>query len=467
MDWTNLWTPAQALCLPDLWVQQDFDRALECFADLFETGASKLEVANRLTACKIPTHLRGFWIAAALSHINPAARIVFFSGAPTAIEGAEAGAFMQFKTRPVQISRKEDAQYPNSIDKKLSQELAILQAAALDYSEEAYRWFITSVIFPTLLGIEPVADNCGPLHRVDESTRLWMLDPKFFFGQWDRWCEAKTLLPELKMFLRLEPFHLSASQMRALVSVRHALKHILRHGMDLSVLIEAETTSYQVGQAGWALVQAISKARDGYSLEGIRGALTLCDRIAESSSSQLWDLCKEIKIRYNSVNSRYCCDSNVEHRPGSSDCASGEGSDPAVPFDVQFLRRACEALIDNAKRHPGVSGREPSISMQVEDSSKYLTITYRDDSSGFESEDTFKGAIDRSIAENGTHALDRGVPLALAFGFHFPLTSLEVKFNYGGWLQIYPTHSKSTEEAAGGFGVRWKFQYPVVSANDE
>src|ERR1039458_5863050 len=120
MDWTNLWTPAQALCLPDLWVQQDFDRALECFADLFETGASKLEVANRLTACKIPTHLRGFGISAALSHINPAARIVFFSGAPTAIEGAEAGAFMQFKTRPVQISRKEDAQFPNSIDKKLS-----------------------------------------------------------------------------------------------------------------------------------------------------------------------------------------------------------------------------------------------------------------------------------------------------------------------------------------------------------
>ena len=84
---------------------------------------------------------------------------------------------------------------------------------------------------------------------------------------------------------------------------------------------------------------------------------------------------------------------------------------------------------------------------------KAITITYRDSSKGFADLPDLAGAVRKSIEQEG---LDRGLPLALSFGFYFPLESLEVKLGRS-WQQLYPADVPQEQDDVVGFGVRWRF----------
>lgn len=453
MEWRNLASEQLPLSLPDLSRYEnssELERGLSEFADLMEGRSTS--TAKSLTARHINSDHRGFWIAAALSHVNPDARILFFSGLDRIIEGATAGAFMQFKTRPVDIVRKRSVTFESG----LFNQLGILQLEMLTNSRGAYEWFVGRLLLPALIDAEPGIGECGPLYKNDRKDAYWKLSADKFFPQWKQWKTKGETLKELKKYLRPEPFRLRISQRRALWSVRHCLMRVTGYGHDRSTIDQALKTAYQIGPSGSELVAVLSEAHRFMSNYFIDRAIDLCNQIENNSPRQLWSYCEAFKKTYNSPDSQYCCDEDAQRKPRGFLYGGNETeASPPLPFDLEYLKRACEALIDNAKRHLP-HGEALKASLQVKDTCNSIIITYADNSTGFASIKELGNAIGGSMQKRG---LDRGLPLALAFGLHFPLTCLQVKISDGAWVQIYPDEKEIERTHSSGFGVRWVFPY--------
>jgi hypothetical protein len=435
-------------------------KGIQAVGDAFDKLDISLGAELLLSPNVIPNDVRGYWIAAALSYINPGARILFFSGYEALIQDPKSAvfAFLQFKTRPVDVMHKHNATDTDKVANPLFDNLIGLQMFALNHSEEAYGWFVSSVVLPTLLNAEPEKGECGPLFPTDESTQDWQLGVEGFFPQWSYWKQTNQLLDELKKFLALRPFRLSSNQRRALESTKHDLRSALSSGLEGSSLLAAETSAYAIGQTGGLLVSTIVEARKSRSTELVERALTICDKISENSLTQLWDLCREIKEEYGARESVYECDPTLERKPQPTVHSDEEDYDSQLPFDIEYFRRILGALKHNATKVRNLPlGQKTLVSLRVQESLRELVITYQDNTIGFPTLGNLADAVSQSL-KKPKGGINRGLPMALAFGLHFPLSRLEVKWNDGTWFELFPGRQTTSDvESRGGFGIRWTF----------
>jgi len=127
-----------------------------------------------------------------------------------------------------------------------------------------------------------------------------------------------------------------------------------------------------------------------------------------------------------------------------------------LPVDMEHLRRSCDALISNASDDSSRTGNQPVISLAVHDRADALHISYTDNSLGFENLGVLADKLEESVRKKG---LDRGLPLALAFGLFYPLLNMDIKLKRGQWVRIFPEYLELEGTCEEGFGLRWTFIY--------
>lgn len=413
----------------------------------------------------IPPEARGFWLAAALSHLCPYSLICFFSGFEEILNSPVTAAFRQFSHSPVEVIHKHPSIGIGKPD--FFSLLVQLQHQIFKQSSEVFEWLIGRVFLPILIGFPPLEGVSGKLWGGDHETAEWTLRAESIFPQWDDWDkEEGGRIKGLSQFVTKPAFRLSQPKERALNSIKHDLKTILRgEPLKLHDLDRPIQTCFEVGSAAEGLLLLLNQARYGRSRSKAEQALKLCDSILENSLRQLDDLC-------SSYGGDFTCVDHLERKP---DISLHHSSDCSLPFDLAHFRRAVEALTDNAVIS---NGEHSPLRLNSNWDGKHLSIEYVDKSMGFEKFDNptvtsandknsaqsdqtvveeqkiFSNSIIKSIRDRG---VNRGLPLALTFPFFYPVYKMECLIS-GNWVELFPNARVKGEQCSEWrFGIRWTF----------
>jgi hypothetical protein len=459
MDWQNVGLDSGEVKLPNL---HDPDIPRSEKLKNFVLGINQPCSDECFPNAPIGSKFRGFWIAAALSHLCPNSLISFFSGWADILNGPIAGAFSQFLHSGIHVIHKNST---TGIDKSdFFNRIAKLQQTVLENSNEAFEWLVGRVLLPSLLGHPPLEGVTGKLWEGDNANTEWKLKAELFFPQWRDWSEKDGGCAKgLSQFVSKPAFRLSQPKERALKSIKHDLKTIMRETpLNPRSLERPIQTCFDVGSGAEGILMLIKQARESGDVSTLGQASALCDAIRENSLRQLDDLC----LIYGG---QFTCTEQLERKPHSK---PQNEDDYRLPFDLSHLRRVIEALTDNANS-PGAP--QANIRLSSHWDGDYLSVEYLDNSAGFDSfnqlvnnssdainankgeQKIFVDSVIKSIKERG---LNRGLPLALTFPFMYPIRKLECLI-IDQWYELFPQMSVEKALSQGWrFGVRWSFYMP-------
>jgi hypothetical protein len=416
----------------------------------------------------IASRFRGFWVAAALSHLCPHSLICFFSGFEQVLNSPIAAAFRQFSHSGIRVIHKNATTGIERND--FFGLVAHQQQAVFKQSPEAFEWLVGRVFLPILIDNPPLEGMSGKLWEGDAANAEWTLKAEVFFPQWEDWGKKDGgRIKELSQFVTRPAFRLSQPKERSLKSIRHDLKTTLREDLlKLHDLDRPIQTCFDVGSAAEGVLLLIKQAQNDKSRSKLEQALKLCDSILENGLRQLDDLCLE-------YSGAFTCMDHLERKP---DPSLQHERDYSLPFDLAHFRRAVEALTDNAITP---NGDRAAIRLNSGWDGKHLSIEYVDKSLGFEKFDNpiDSTAIDRSTARSNQavegeqrifadsiiksireRGLNRGLPLALTFPFFYPVHKLECLIS-GRWIELFPNARREGGACSEWrFGVRWIFDMP-------
>jgi len=443
IDWTNVGLNSP-VTLPDL---HDKDRSVH---DKLQMFVSKIDIPTKQEPFPlnfIRSSDRGFWIAAAISHLAPHSVIGFYSQFPAVLYDSIPAALLQFSGKRLLILAKHATTGMGSAD--LTSTLEDQQREMISSSEDCRRWFFGGVVLMLLFDQKPTVFLCGPLWAGDPEDAHWRMTFENFFPQLAKDPNKSQRIVHL---LRLAPkdtgTSLSGSR-RALESVRHALKKLDNTSLTPSVFVEAIQRCTGAGLPGHTVLMALIAARAQLTLKSLEHAFRVLSDVLENGCRQLDDLCHE----HHGV---FDCDPSLQEKPNVSGKMENSRH---LPFALCDLRRAVEALIDNRNRNNSEHNKIVRYCVgSYQQSADCLSVTYRDDSTGFNDKAELAAAVRFSADTKG---LDRGLPLALSFAFPLPLRSLDVMLSDGQWFNLFPTQSVdagSPKENNYRFGIRWTFR---------
>lgn len=466
MQWDKPGLDSDLVQLPDL-VRDRSSSLSDKLKNFVEKISQPCAGGNPFPNAPIPPRLRGFWVAAALSHLCPYSVICFFSGYEQVLNSPIAAAFSQFSRPAVKVIHKNAT---SGIEKNDFFDLMEqLQQDVFARSSEALEWLIGRVLLPILIGAPPLKGVSGKLWDGDHPNAEWTLEAEHFFPQWNEWREKDRLLKALSFYVAKPAFRLPQPKERALNSIKHDLKTILSDKtIKPSSLDRPIQTCFDVGYAVEGVLLRLQQAQENDNRSMLEQALKLCDSILENGLRQLDDLC----LKYGG---QFVCAERLERKPDSSRQVE---RDYFLPFDLTHFRRVIEALTDNAVTP---NGGRAAVRLNSFWNGKCLYIEYVDNSMGFdklhnptegavfedstteldhsgnEEKPVFADCVIKSIGERG---VSRGLPLALTFPFFYPVQKMECLIGRK-WAELFPMTKVDGEYCPDWrFGIRWAFDMP-------
>lgn len=410
----------------------------------------------------LPYNSLGVWIACAVSYLNPAGKLYFYSGHDELQRDKLTSVLLKFQSPPVRLLPKSER---HTIMEFIETDLQSWQRQVFEYSDEAYQWFVGKVLLQVMLGQNPAPALVGQLYPSD-AVGKWQLKAELFFPQWDQWSEGGNRIDHLAKYLRRRNFQRPEHERMSLSETRHIVAYCQeefqkgRKSKELELEMDrAIKKSYGAGLSGERIRPELEAARNHLTRATLETAARACYRASSNTLADLYEYCAEIRKRFGESNSRYeCGDLAVKPVWKSTGDTASIPTEPPAPFDVSHLRHACDALEINGKKNLP-KGVLFSCSLHVLDDGEFLAIEFEDNSIGFATEAEFVAKVLESLTKR-RGSIDDGLPLVLTFGAFYSLDKLSVKLNTGQWVQLFPRKVCSgAVSAAGGFGVRWLFQF--------
>lgn len=393
----------------------------------------------------------GYTLGAAVSHLNPDAKLIFFTSRLKEDWDPLERTLQLFNPAPYAITIKDKA----SALKRANTAITALVRDLVAQNPEVHRWLVGQVILPIALRGEPTDGTCSEIwpgrpSGDQEAGEAWILQARKVLPQlheargWD--LEGLIgLLPKLHWRLPLAGH-------RAIKGLQHDLAQLRGDPQKIAgnaVRLRAKCAS--AGVSGLRVLGPLQAAIDSPTRHAIS---IVMEAVARASRNDLTSL------------HQFCLDHD-----GGSGCdpdlrqpfrLERPETDASLPFDLFHLGLAVDALHDNLLR---LEKRSPRSKVSAHITKNLVAVTYVDNSPGFADMAELAEGLRTSLAK--PDALDRGLPLALAFPFSYPVKEMAVMTVDGSWLRLVPPANNARPDAGGKrpddetegwrFGVRWVF----------
>ena len=432
----------------------------------------------------------GFWLSAAISHVNPQADIVLYTAASNPREESVPAALSSFFDAPYRIwYKRTETINLNDFLPRLEQ----LQRRCLESNTEVREWFIGGVLIPCLLNEKPIYGDVDQVMEGDARNDKWRLYAESFFPQikeveLDRPAQPgesvecgelsphyskstisvgklndldrqelshKKKLDFLLRFVEKNKFELSLPQKRALKAVKHSLEKLQvkiknKENLTANHFNESRDRCLDAGLAGQRVLLEIIELQKSIkerikkpSLDEIENIISIANKSLNNDIDQLAEFCE---VMHNGI---FDCDIALAKDP----CITNQG-EKKLPFDITHLKQSVSALFDNLDNlynqekleiTPTKSGKSSKHKVLSYWTLNYLSVVYIDNSFGFShikkkdnianTQNSLSDVVIQSLKKDGFH---RGLPLALSFPFFYPISSLEVMTNDNKWHKLFP-----------------------------
>ena len=399
----------------------------------------------------------GLWFAAMVRHLSPKAVIILYSSHPEVAGTGELAAIGRFPDTPFAVETK-DPEEPLPVE-NFKELLKSAQKQYLNARPDLRRWFLSDVLIRTIAGAKPVPAelmNVG----AQKNERVTFTAESFFPNFITEAQFNPTGINDLLEFLSRD---MPVWQEAALHSLKHKLLELKEAKKDAITEGDpriASSLCNECGEAGILIRNMLEKhfqALGAKDSPWLSEGLQICQASLSSRETDLIELCRTFggKVVYK--------DSAHDFQPGLEDESK---TNPQLPFQYFLLRRAVDALMDNARKYAAPFPILPTKKLEAEIDANTLAIAWSDNSRGFVTMQEFTNSLRESVTDKSSM---RGLPLAVLFGLRFNAVRIEVLIRgegdcSGHWQTLWPYGDNSIRETNGettSFAFRWTFKHEL------
>lgn len=399
----------------------------------------------------------GLWLAAMVKHLSPSAVIILYSSHPQVAGTGELAAIGRFPDTPFEVETK-DPEDPLPIE-NFKELLKTAQKQYLNARPDLRSWFLSDVLIRTIAGAKPVSAelmNVGAQKNERATFTAESFFPNFFTEAQFNPAGMNDLLEFLSRDMPVWQETALHSLNHKLLELKEAKKDAITEGDSLVVC----SLCNECGEAGILIrnmldkhFQAIGAKESPWLDEGLQ----ICHASLSSRETDLIKLCRAYG------GSAVYQEAAQDFEPGQEDESK---TNPQLPFQYFFLRRAVDALMHNARNYAAPDPILPAKKLEAEIDANTLAIAWSDNSQGFVNMQEFTRKLRESVTDKGSM---RGLPLALLFGLRFNAIRIEVLIrdsggSAGNWHTLWPYGDYSIRKTIDdriSFGFRWTFRHEL------